>query len=111
MSIEKILELENEAEALRNEGKYEEAIEKTVAILALDESFARAHLTLAVLYEKVQKYDEACSHAEKAVELEPGDPFNMAALSTTYQRAFEGTRDPIYIQKAEEALARGQNMR
>ena len=48
--------------------------------------------------------------AEKAVELEPGDPFNYSALSVTCQRAFEGTKDPIYIQKAEDAMARSRGM-
>lgn len=108
MSIEKILELEAAADQLRNEQKYDEAISKTREILEIDEAFPRAHLTLAVLYHHVGDYEKACQHAERAVELEPNDPFNMAALSETYRRAFEGTRDPIYIQKAETALARGQ---
>jgi tetratricopeptide (TPR) repeat protein len=102
-----IIELENQADALKDEGKNEEAIAKLEQLLELDASFVRAHLALAVLYHKTGKYEKACAHAEKAVELEPGDAFNMAALSVTYQRAFEGTRDPIYIEKAETALARG----
>ena len=106
MSQEQILELENEADQLRNDGKYAEAIEKTLAILELDASFARAHLTLSVLYNKTEDYEKSCHHAEKACELEPNEPFNVTALSVTYQRAFEGTRDETYIQKAEEALAR-----
>jgi hypothetical protein len=73
----------------------------------LDEKFARVHLALSVLYHKKEDYEKSVAHAERAVELEPDDAFNVAALSVTYQRAFEGTRDPIYIQKAEEALARG----
>jgi len=107
MSVE-ILKLENEAEALKQAGDFEGAIEKLMAVLAIDEGFARAHLALAVLFEKVQNYEKSVAHAERAVELEPNDHFNIAALSVTYQRAFEGTRDPIFIQKAEEALARGR---
>ena len=108
MSQEQILELEKQADDLKNEGKYSDAIAKHLEIVGLDDGFVRAHLALAVLYHHTQDYEKACAHAEKAVDLEPDDAFNMAALSVTYQRAFEGTRDPIYIQKAEIALARGR---
>ncbi len=108
VSQEQILELEKQADSLKNEGKYPEAIEKHTEILGIDSGFVRSHLALAVLYHHTQDYEKACAHAEKAVELEPGDAFNMAALSVTYQRAFEGTRDPAYIEKAEIALARGR---
>ena len=101
-----ILALEREADQLKVDGKPEEAIAKLEAALALDESFARAHLGLSVLFNTTGNYEKSVSHAERAVELEPDDPFNMAALSVTYQRAFEGTKDPIFIQKAEEALAK-----
>lgn len=95
-----ILALEKEADQLKNDGKNEEAIAKLNEILKLDENFVRAHLALAVLYHKTEVHDQSVAHAEKAYQLEPDD-FNAAALSVTYQRAFEGTRDPIYIQKAE----------
>lgn len=98
-----ILTLENEANALKDEGKLDEAIAKLNEALALDESFVRAHLALSVLYHKVENHEKSVVHGERAVELEPGDVFNAAALSVTYQRAFEGTRDPIYIEKAEAA--------
>lgn len=103
-----IVALENEAEKLKQEGNFEGAIEKLMSALKIDEGFARAHLALAVLYEKVQNFERSVFHAERAVELEPDDHFNLAALSVTYQRAFEGTRDPQFIQKAEEAMARGR---
>ena len=95
-----ILALEKEADQLKNDGKNDEAIAKLIEILAMDENFVRAHLALAVLYHKTAVHDKSVAHAEKAYQLEPDD-FNAAALSVTYQRAFEGTRDPIYIEKAE----------
>jgi len=103
-----ILALENQAEELRGEGKFPEAIAKLEEVLAADPDFVRAHLGLAVLYHNTQNYEKSVVHGEKAVELEPEDPFNHTALSVTYQRAFEGTRDPIFIQKAEDAKARAQ---
>lgn len=99
-------ELEKEANRFRNEGKYAQAIEKLNELLAIDETFVRAHLALAMLYQKVDKHDLAVRHAERAVDLEPSDGLNFTALSITYQTAFEATRDPIYIQKAELAKER-----
>jgi tetratricopeptide (TPR) repeat protein len=103
-----ILTLENEAEKLKQAGDFSGAIQKLQEVLAIDETFARAHLALAVLFEKMQDYQQSVAHAERAVELEPDDSFNISALSITYQKAFEGTRDPMYIQKAEAALARSR---
>lgn len=101
-----ILTWENEAEQLRTEKKHAEAAEKYAAILAKDPNFVRAHLALAVVYYNLQDFEKSVAHGEKAVELEPNDPFNHVAMSVTYQRAFEGTRDQAYIQRAEAAKAR-----
>ena len=95
-----ILAIEKEADQLKNDGKNAEAIEKHLEILKLDENFVRSHLALAVLYHKTEVHDKSVEHAETAYKLEPDD-FNAAALRVTYQRAFEGTRDTIYIKKAE----------
>jgi tetratricopeptide (TPR) repeat protein len=103
-----VLALEREADKLRQEKQYELAIEKIQQALAIDPSFVRGHLSLAVLYQLAGQYEKSCEHAEKACQLEPNDTFNHAALSVTYQRAFEGTRDPAYIEKAEIAKARSQ---
>lgn len=98
-----VVALENEAEKLKGEGKFDDAIAKLNEALALDNDFVRGHLALSVLYHKIENHEKSVAHGEKAVELEPNDVFNAAALSVTYQRAFEGTRDPIYIEKAEAA--------
>lgn len=103
-------QLESEATALRNEGKYEEAIKKLKEALNIDGNFVLAHLGLAVLYHNIGDWANSVAHGEKAVEIEPEDQFNFSALSVTYQRAFEGTRDPAFIQKAEEAKARAHGM-
>jgi hypothetical protein len=42
--------------------------------------------------------------------LEPSDPFNFTALSVTYQRAWAGTQDQQYIAKAEDAMAKAQQL-
>ena len=108
MTDKEVLALEREADQLKVDGKRDEAIEKLKQALELDPQFVRAHLGLSVLYHLQEDYDQSVHHAEKAVEIEPQDAFNWSALSVTYQRAFEFTRDPAFIQKAEEAMARSR---
>ena len=103
-----VLELENASNALRKEGKYDEAVAKLQQALELDPKFVRGHMGLSVLFYHLRDFERSCYHAEMAVALEPNDAFNLSALSVTYQRAFEGTRDPIYIHKAEQAMARSR---
>lgn len=101
-----VLAIEREVDQLKVDGKVPEAIEKMKEALAIDDSFARGHLTLAVLYGKAEEHLKAVEHAERVIELEPNEKFNYVALSETYRRAFEGTRDETFIQKAEDAKAR-----
>lgn len=98
--------VEKEAERFRAEGKFDLAIEKYNELLAIDRNFVRAHLAVAMLYQKVGNHALAVEHAERAVELEPQDGLNFTALSVICQRAFEATRDPAFIQKAESAKER-----
>jgi len=104
--MSEILELEKQADALREEGKYDEAVAKLNELLEKDPTFVRAHLGLAVLYHHTKDYEKSVQHGEKANELEPNDPFNIAALSVTYQRALAATGDMRYKEKAEEMLFR-----
>jgi hypothetical protein len=78
--------------------------------VALEPAFVRGHLALAVLYHHTGDHELAVQHAERACELEPGDSFNFAALSVTCQRAFEATRDPAWIHRAEMAMARSRGI-
>jgi tetratricopeptide (TPR) repeat protein len=104
--MNQIAELEREADALREAGRYPEAIAKLQEVLTLDESFVRGHLALAVLYHLSGDYEKSVLHGERAVELEPDDSFNVAALSITYQRALAATGDMRFKEKAEEMLFR-----
>lgn len=103
-------ELYKAHEQLKRDGKFDEAIVQLEELLKLDDKHVLSHLALAVLYGKVEKHDLAVTHAEKGVEIEPQDTFNWTALSTTYQRAFEATRDRQYIFRAEDAKARASQM-
>lgn len=103
-------ELEAEAEQLRADGKFEDAIAKLNEILEMDPKHVRAHLALAVTHQKTGEFLKSVEHGVKATEIEPEDPFNFTALSVTYQRAFVGTNDPKYIQLAEEAKYKADRM-
>ena len=105
-----VTELYKEHEQLKRDGKNEEAIAKLNELLQQDEKHVLTHLALSVLYPKIDKYDLAVQHAEKSVEIEPEDTFNCTALSTTYQKAFEATKDRQYIFRAEDAKQRAAQM-
>ena len=105
-----VLDLYNEAEKLKDEGQDEEAIAKLNELLTQDESYTLAHLALAVLFGKVGKPEDAVRHGQRACELEPNESFNFTAMSVTYQRAFQATQDPKYIQLAEESMAKAHSM-
>jgi tetratricopeptide (TPR) repeat protein len=95
----------DEADRLKDEKKYDEAIEKLNAVLAEDENHVLAHLALAVVYGRVNKHEDAVRHGQRACEIEPEEAFNYTAMSVTYQRAFAGTQNQEYIRLAEEAMA------
>jgi tetratricopeptide (TPR) repeat protein len=96
----------DQADALKEEGKLEEAIAKYQEAVAADPSYALAHSAMAVVYGRLGKHEEAVKHAQRACEINPNDPFSFTSMSVIYQRAYAGTGDPSYIQLAEEAMAR-----
>lgn len=95
-----------EAEKLKDDQQFDAAIEKLHECLTLDATHALSHLALAVVYGKVGQHEKACEHGEKACEVEPTEAFNFTALSVTYQRAWAGTQQQVYITKAEDAMAK-----
>ncbi|REJ68653.1 MAG: tetratricopeptide repeat protein [Planctomycetota bacterium] len=101
-------QLYDEADKLKDEGKLEEAEAKLQELLAGDAEFSLAYAALAVVCGRLGKHEEAVAHARKVCELEPNDPFSHTQLSVICQRAYAGTNDESYIQKAEDAMARSR---
>ena len=101
-----IHELYNEADTLKDQGKFDEAIVKLNEALAIDENFTLAHLALAVVYYRVKNFELSVKHGQRACEIDPNDPFNFTAMSVTFQRAFAGTQNRQFIQLAEDAMAK-----
>jgi tetratricopeptide (TPR) repeat protein len=99
-------ELYREHEKLKAQGSLDEALAKLHEAIQQDPNFVDAHLALAVLYGKMNRHEDAVEHGERACTLAPNDAFNFTALSVTYQRAWQGTGNQVYITKAEDAKAR-----
>lgn len=102
------LELYNEADQLKSEGKLEEAAAKLNEALQLDAGYTLAHSALSVVLQRLGKHEDAIAHAQKTCELSPDDPFSFTALSVTYQRAYAGTGEMKYIALAEEAMEKSR---
>jgi Flp pilus assembly protein TadD len=79
--------LYDEAIALQQAGKIDEAVGKLEAIVAEHPDYALAHAGLSVFCSRLGRHDEAVAHAKRVCELEPDDPFSFIALSLTCQRA------------------------
>ncbi len=99
-------ELFSEAESLRDEGKYDDAVAKLREVLEADESHVMAHLSISTISANQEKVDDAIKHGERACELEPEDPQNFRILSVTYRKMYAATQQEEFIHKAEEAMAR-----
>ena len=105
-----ITEKYNRAEKLKDEGKYDEAVQLLNEILAEDETHVLSHLTLGRIFTLSGNFEKAIEHGQRACQLEPNEPFNFTAMSVTFQRVFAGTQDPKYIQMAEDAMAESRRL-
>jgi tetratricopeptide (TPR) repeat protein len=107
-------ELYSIASKLKDQNQNEEAINKLVEILEIDESFVLAHLALSVVYGRVGRHQEAVQHGQRACESDPRDAFNFTALSVTCQRASQAVDNAAdnqrYVQAAEEAMAQAHQL-
>ncbi|MEN6459222.1 MAG: tetratricopeptide repeat protein [Thermoguttaceae bacterium] len=94
-------ELYDEAIALQQAGRLDEAVGRLEALVAEHPDYALGHAALSVFYGKLNRQDEAVAHAHKVCELEPDDSFSYMAMSLICQRAGR-------LAEAEQAL--GQAM-
>ncbi len=94
-------EMYDAAIKLRDAGDLEGAAAKLAEIEALDPTHVLTHSALAVILQKLKRFDEAIAHATKVTELEPTDPFSFTQLSVICQRCGK-------IPEAEDAMARAR---
>lgn len=102
------VELYNQADQLKADGKLEEAVAKFNEAIEVDPTYSLAHAALAVTMQRLGKHEQAIEHGKKVCELAPDDPFSFTAMSVTYQRAYAGTGDTSYIALAEEAMEKSR---
>ena len=102
------VELYDQADKLKDEGKFDEAVAKFKEALAVDPNYALAHSALAIVEQKLGHHEDAVAHAQKVCELAPDDPFSYTALSVILQRVYAGTGDMQYIRLAEDAMERSR---
>ncbi|MBU6173551.1 MAG: scaffolding protein [Planctomycetes bacterium] len=98
----------NQAEKLKDQGKYEEARDLLLTLIEETPDHVLSHLTLARIFTNTGDHLSAVKHAEAACQLEPNEAFNYTILSVTYQKAWAGTQDQRFIQLAEDAMARSR---
>lgn len=98
-----VTELYDEAIRLRDAGNLEGAAAKLKEIEAQTPTHVLTHSALAVILQKLQRFDEAVAHALKVTELEPNDPFSFTQLSVICMRCGK-------IPEAEDAMAKARTM-
>jgi len=92
-----------EAESLKGEGRFAEAVAALERLVADEPDYALAHSALAAWCTRLERHDDAIRHARRVCELEPADPFSYTALSVACVRAGR-------IAEAEDALARSRTL-
>jgi tetratricopeptide (TPR) repeat protein len=104
------VQLYDEADELKEQGKLEEAVDKLRQALVKDEAYALAHSALGILLQKQGLNDEALQHVKRVCELEPNDPFSFTSMSVICQRIFASTQDAKFIQLAEDAMEQSRQL-
>lgn len=71
----KLKELNREASAFEDAGKYEEALKKYQEMVTIDSKYVGAYWRISDIYCSQGKYQEAMTASEQAIELAPEKPF------------------------------------
>ena len=93
----------DEAIALEQDGKLDEAVGKLEILVEQEPDYALAHAALSVLYSKLEEFDKSVQHSRRVCQLEPEDSFSFVAMSLICQKAGK-------IEEAEQALLQAQQV-
>lgn len=92
-------ELYDQANALKEAGDLEGAVESLLKIIEIAPDHLHANMALGVYLQRLGRYEEAIKHAVRVTEIEPEDAFSFTQLSVIYQRCDR-------ITEAEDAMAK-----
>lgn len=98
-----IHEMYDEAVALKNDGKLDEAVARLKEIVEIDPNHCDSHSALAVYLQKLGEFDAAIEHAKRVCELSPNESFSYTQLSVIYVKCGR-------IQEAEDARAKAHEV-
>jgi Flp pilus assembly protein TadD len=93
----------DEAIALQEEGRLEEAVARLEKLVEQQPDYALAHAALSVFYNRLERFDESVAHGRRVCQLEPDDPFSFVAMSLICQKAGR-------IEEAERALLQARQI-
>lgn len=115
----KAVELFNEGNELAKDNKFEEAIKKYDASLAINAKDAKTHYQKGIILSKMDKTDDAEKSFNAAIEADPN--FDMAYLALAglltkkndydgaiknYEKVVEVSKNPAFISSAKEGESR-----
>jgi len=66
--------------------------------IEMDAHFSMAHFILGLVFQQTQRFDEAISELQKAIDLQQGSPFTMAVGVLGYACARSGDTDLAHLQ-------------
>ncbi len=90
----------NKAEAFFSAGKHVEAIEEYKLAIKADPKFTKAHIYMGDSYLALDQRDEAIKCYQKGIELDPKDRQAPRFLGGVYEKMFDETTNPKYIDLA-----------
>lgn len=93
----------DQAIALQQAGKMDEAIAELENLVKDYPDYALAYAALSVFYSRQGRHEEAVQAGERVCELEPDDPFSFVALSLIAQKAGDMARAEMALMEARRA--------
>jgi len=91
-----------EGQALQEQGKNDEALQRYREALKRQEDYAPTHLALASIYLQLGREDEALKELERSAELAPDNSFVQTQLGRLYLKREDFVKSVTALEKAKE---------